>query len=105
VNCLDCAQDLDTDRPAIAVCSTCGAAVCISHAVVALFRRPVGPGSGQPMTTESPSRNVTCLTCAQAVHGSLAEQASRVLRTRYRFRGSRAGIQAARTAYPSAPVD
>jgi hypothetical protein len=83
MNCLDCRQDLDTMRSAVAVCLSCGAAVCISHAVVRQSRRPVGPGSAQSLTSEAPTRTITCLTCAQAVHGSLAEQTTRTMRSRH----------------------
>ncbi|MDP9240924.1 MAG: DUF2180 family protein [Actinomycetota bacterium] len=70
-------------RSAVAVCLSCGAAVCISHAVIRQSRPPVGPGSTQPSTSEVPTRTITCLACAQAGHGSLAEQTIRTMRSRH----------------------
>ena len=85
MNCLDCSRDLDAERPAIAVCFSCGGAVCNAHSSISYTRRPVGPGSGQSQTTRLPSRTVRCIVCVQASEGSVAEQAARALRAN-RFR-------------------
>jgi hypothetical protein len=82
VNCLDCCEGLDIQRPAVAVCPLHNAAVCFSHAVVRLLKTPVGPGSAN-----SPARTVTCLVCGQAGMGSVAEQAMRAIRPRRWLRG------------------
>jgi hypothetical protein len=85
VNCLDCSRDLDTQRPAVAVCSGCGGAICDAHSLISYARRPVGPGSGQSRMTSAQSRTIRCLVCVQAREGSVADQAARVLRAN-RFR-------------------
>jgi hypothetical protein len=85
VNCLDCSRDLEAERPAVAVCFSCGGAVCNAHSSISYARRPVGPGTGQSRTTGLRARTVRCLVCAQASEGSVADQAARALRTN-RFR-------------------
>jgi hypothetical protein len=85
VNCLDCIRDLDAARPAVAVCFSCGGAVCDAHSSVSYARRSVGPGSGQSRASGSPSRTVRCIVCVQAIYGSVADQADRALRAN-RFR-------------------
>ena len=42
MNCFDCATELDTSRPAVAECASCGAAVCARHAVAVRTYQPVG---------------------------------------------------------------
>jgi hypothetical protein len=80
VNCLDCSRDLAAERPAVAVCSSCGGAVCNAHTSITYSRRPVGPGSGQVRPSSLPSRTVRCIACVLASQGSVADQAVRVLR-------------------------
>jgi hypothetical protein len=80
MNCLVCSRDLDAERPAVAVCASCGGAVCNAHACIRCARRPVGPGSEQIQTTSLRSRTVRCLVCVQASEGSVADQAARALR-------------------------
>jgi hypothetical protein len=85
VNCLDCSRDLDAERPAVAVCSGCGGAICHAHSSISYAKRPVGPGSGQTRMTSARSRTIRCLVCIQAAQGSVADQAARALRAN-RFR-------------------
>ena len=80
MNCLDCSRDLEAERPAVAVCFSCGGAVCNAHASISYARRPVGPGSGQGQSTGLRARTVRCLACVQASEGSVADQAARALR-------------------------
>ena len=91
MNCLDCAADHGTDRPAIAVCVHCGAGVCLPHARIT-SAPPAGlPPLLAPSTTAPASRQVHCLTCAASQAGAdpgalLAEpfKATRTLRVRRR---------------------
>jgi len=84
VNCLDCCRDLDAERPAVAVCFSCGGAVCNAHASISYAKRPVGPGSGQSRPSDVASRTVRCIVCVQASQGSVADQATRLLRAHRR---------------------
>jgi hypothetical protein len=105
VNCLDCSRDLDATRPAVAVCFSCGGAVCDAHSSISYARRPVGPGSGQSRLSGSPSRTVRCIVCVQAIEGSVADQAARALRAN-RFRNfwkRRAALQASSELAPARP--
>jgi len=70
VNCLDCATEHHTERPAVAVCVHCGAGVCLPHA-----RITAGPPVELPTilaaTTAAPaSRQVHCLTCTASRAGA-----------------------------------
>jgi hypothetical protein len=96
VNCLDCSRDLDAQRPALAVCSGCGGAICDAHSLISYSKRPVGPGSGQSRMTSVQSRIIRCLVCVQAREGSVADQAARVLRASRlkNFWKRRAAVQA-----------
>jgi hypothetical protein len=85
VNCLDCSRDLDAERPAVAVCSGCGGAICNAHSSISYTKRPIGPGGGQSRMTGMRSRTIRCLVCVQAAEGSVADQAARALRAN-RFR-------------------
>jgi hypothetical protein len=67
MNCLDCALS-GTTSPAVAICHSCGAAVCAEHAVIGphhLYR--VVP-LDRHIPIEPPARLVACTTCAAAQH-------------------------------------
>lgn len=67
--CLDCLDDSSAEHPAVGACTTCGAGVCLAHAVIA--RRPpvVGIGSVTMSKSATASREITCRVCDAAVFG------------------------------------
>ena len=62
MQCYDCAaQNLAT--PAVAVCSTCGAALCVSHTVLGHADEWTAT-VGNPSATRLPGRRLLCQTCS-----------------------------------------
>jgi hypothetical protein len=65
VNCLDCTL-ADHPAVAVAVCHTCGAAVCRNHAVVRPHHLTRSVPINQVVAVEPPARLVRCTTCDAA---------------------------------------
>jgi hypothetical protein len=65
VNCLDCTT-AGHPSPAVAVCHTCGAAVCPDHAAVRAHHLTRTEPINQVITVEPPARLVSCTVCAAA---------------------------------------
>ena len=63
MQCLECHQH-QHEQEAVAVCQTCGAAVCEEHAVIGTRRIRRGPIFGAP--DEAEVRKVQCAACAAA---------------------------------------
>jgi hypothetical protein len=68
MNCYDCRQ-LGTTTTASAVCSHCGAAICLEHTKAGTegIQREEGMGLA---TLKVSARRLTCLTCHEAEHQS-----------------------------------
>jgi hypothetical protein len=66
VNCLDCAK-LGEERPAVGVCSHCGAGVCIDHLDEAPHVLHVILPINRPLAIDPPARHILCSTCAPAI--------------------------------------
>ncbi|MEU6394673.1 DUF2180 family protein [Streptomyces sp. NPDC046939] len=66
MNCYDCHQ-AGTPTAAVAVCRTCGAALCPDHLKVSTqeIHRQEGMGLS---TSRQPARRLTCPTCHDAEH-------------------------------------
>ena len=79
MHCLDCAMHA-LDRDAIAICTHCGAGVCLDHAVVAPHGSPAAP-SCSPRPVDPPARRILCLSCAAAEQAAGAP-AGRAIRPR-----------------------
>ncbi|WP_197021551.1 hypothetical protein [Cellulomonas sp. HZM] len=71
MNCFDCLTSLQTESPASAVCSSCGAALCVVHALVGVPRQEVH-SVGSPSATVLPGRRVWCSACAPSGAAPLA---------------------------------
>lgn len=72
MNCLDCLAERAQAVPAVAVCSDCGAGVCLEHAV--LVTHPVEARGllGRHIPLPRTGRVVRCEVC-QSVHDAVAE--------------------------------
>lgn len=62
MQCYDCAVAQQT-TPAVAVCSTCGAGLCTTHAVVGHADEWTS-GVGNPSAIRLPGRRILCQTCS-----------------------------------------
>ncbi|MEU6704996.1 DUF2180 family protein [Streptomyces wuyuanensis] len=64
MNCYECGASAATQRPAEAVCRTCGAAMCADHTWIARHEeyRPAGLGTSRRSVT----RAMVCPSCAPA---------------------------------------
>ncbi len=62
MQCYDCAVAQQTSQ-AVAVCATCGAGICLEHAVLA-HPDEIAVTVGIPTTTRLPGRRFLCQTCA-----------------------------------------
>ena len=67
MQCYDCAVAQKTS-PAVAVCATCGAGVCLSHAVLA-HPDEMSVTVGNPVATRLPGRRFLCPTCSSGAAG------------------------------------
>ena len=65
MQCFDCATDDQRERTAAAVCPTCGAGLCVGHAVPG-FAEEVHNSLGNPVTRRLPGRRLYCRDCAPA---------------------------------------
>ena len=63
--CFDCLTVLKSETTAVAVCSSCGAALCGVHSRVGVGREEIH-SVGAPTTRALPGRRVWCTTCAPA---------------------------------------
>ena len=72
MQCYDCAVTQQT-TPAVAVCSTCGAGLCVSHAVVGHADEWTS-SVGNPSALRLPGRRILCRTCSTS--GAQEEEAS-----------------------------
>lgn len=65
MNCYTCATREDAVTAAVAVCSVCGAGMCVEHATVGnAYVEEHSPGS--PSTHTLPGRRMLCVICAPA---------------------------------------
>jgi hypothetical protein len=65
VNCLDCALD-GIDTTAVGICTDCGGAVCLLHAVVTAQHRTVDAALNRRIAIDPPARVLRCSTCDAA---------------------------------------
>jgi hypothetical protein len=72
--CLDCAQESRIQRVAVGACTSCGAGVCLGHAVVTRQAHTAGPGSVLGSASATVSRKLTCVVCYEAVFGPAGER-------------------------------
>lgn len=63
MQCYDCAAEQQIS-PAVAVCSTCGAGLCTTHAVPGHAEERLTATLGNPTTRRLPGRRLYCHTCA-----------------------------------------
>ena len=61
MNCYECATIHFVDRPAVATCASCGAAVCAQHAQVESRVLPQPASLGRPVVHEA--RVIACSSC------------------------------------------
>ena len=66
MNCFDCAIE-DRSEPAVAVCTDCGAAVCLTHAHVTRRWLTTTMAINRTVPVQPPARALRCATC-QAAH-------------------------------------
>lgn len=64
MNCFECTAD-GLITPAVAICISCGAALCSSHTVVDRAQLDV-PSLGNPAAVPAGGRRLHCRTCSTA---------------------------------------
>ena len=69
--CFDCT---DTERPAVAVCVDCGAAVCRQHVIVRPHRLTVVRALNRDESVDPPAQLAHCRTCDEARKAQTAAQ-------------------------------
>ena len=67
LDCLDCLNTSTTTKPAVAVCTECGAAICRDHLVIQPRRLIRYGAMGREEPVDPPARTARCTTCAAAV--------------------------------------
>ena len=67
MNCLDCLNTSTTTKPAVAVCTDCGTAICRDHLVIQPRRLIRYGAMGREEPVDPPARTARCTTCAAAV--------------------------------------
>lgn len=78
MRCYDCAV-AQQDMPAVAICATCGAGVCMTHAVLG-HRDEMTVTVGIPSAVRIPGRVFLCQTCsATAAAAEAATPAGQVV--------------------------
>jgi len=70
MNCFDCAIQ-DRSAQAVAVCTGCGAAVCLTHAHVTRRWLTTTMAINRTVSVQPPTRTLRCATC-QAAHDAQA---------------------------------
>ena len=78
MQCYDCAVENKT-APAVAVCSTCGAGLCVDHSVLGHADEWTA-SVGNPSASKLPGRRILCQTCSAsgAAHEASAPAGSAV---------------------------
>ncbi|MGN6246005.1 MAG: DUF2180 family protein [Motilibacteraceae bacterium] len=71
MNCLDCLAERAQAVPAVAVCSDCGAGVCLEHAVLVARRVEAKGHLGRQIPLPRAGRLVRCGVC-QGAHDAIA---------------------------------
>jgi hypothetical protein len=77
MNCLDCAQLGSSPEPAVAVCTGCGAAICLSHVVVRERVLTQTAVINREVPVDPPARVVRCTTCDAAVSAQVGQPSGR----------------------------
>lgn len=73
MHCFDCLTSLQSESAAVAVCSSCGAALCGVHARVGSPREEIH-SVGSPASRALPGRRIWCAVCAQEGATSLVSR-------------------------------
>jgi hypothetical protein len=64
--CLECAQG-GVQTPAVAICHSCSAALCLEHAEIVPQYLKVGAPGRKSLTLPIAARSILCRTCRTAV--------------------------------------
>ncbi|QAY69100.1 DUF2180 family protein [Xylanimonas protaetiae] len=80
MRCFDCASEATAMADAVAVCSSCGAGICLEHTLSGHQAEPV-TSPGNPSTRRLPGRRLFCRACADGyvVDNGFAERVDAAL--------------------------